>query len=737
MPFGPPRVGKTCLLQRLLDEDLPGTPTTNTTAGSGSESTDVLSESKMIQIELKMDDDCGSAVPIVVEEGGKWSVVKSLEDEIALYMKSIQHQTEHNQSSKLVESSKSDEFQSGAAVNDQSNTKDTTTTEATGDYETSSSKHVSPTLLDDAVINAITRHVEGKNVDLSRIQVLLNKSITIFFTDTGGQPEFQEVLPALAAGPNLFLLVFDLHQSLDSSYKVLYESSLNKYELYDSSFTVREVLMQCLSSISSYHIGQSRDFSLTQMMKCSAPPTSVVSIATHCDLVNKDVYKQVDQDLKESIKESTLDKNEIIEPFTEDELVIPVDNYNPEDGAKVRKVIERTIKRPIKGVSPYKIELPAHWLGFQLYLRQKGSSTITYSECLIISEKLGIPNEDLKSCLWYLHYKTGTIRYYHNVEKLKDTVIIQPKILFAAVTKFIMSTFSLANVPQNVRKKFKTLGLFNSDEVRDVFDHHKDKLEISFDQFTAFLQHLNILVLAHDENYDYFLPCALVHASVSNPIQYVAIVISSLFILFEGGFVPKGIFSGLLGSLIKRAWSIAYDHHHTPRLFRNKAILSFDLKESDDSIDCVIAASANFVEISLENCDDEQSQQVAYPHTQEVISESMIDACSRLNYGRNCWKFGVVCCHRICTNTRQHFAEFDLKTGRLQCQMTMKRYGLTKQYMLWFKGNDELSFNNYQCYSTKVILLHHDNFNSFLDFKESLYVETHLPASPPSVEKNG
>ena len=227
------------------------------------------------------------------------------------------------------------------------------------------------------------------------------------------------------------------------------------------------------------------------------------------------------------------------------------------------------------------------------------------------------------------------------------------------------------------------------------------------------------------------------HASVSNPIQYVAIVISSLFILFEGGFVPKGIFSGLLGSLIKRAWSIAYDHHHTPRLFRNKAILSFDLKESDDSIDCVIAASANFVEISLENCDDEQSQQVAYPHTQEVISESMIDACSRLNYGRNCWKFGVVCCHRICTNTRQHFAEFDLKTGRLQCQMTMKRYRLTKQYMLWFKGNDELSFNNYQCYSTKVILLHHDNFNSFLDFKESLYVETHLPASPPSVEKNG
>ena len=80
-PFGPPRVGKTCLSQRLLDEDISGTPTTTRTVGSGSLSTDVLSESKMIQIEMTMDDDCGSVIPIVIEEDGKWSIVKSLQDE--------------------------------------------------------------------------------------------------------------------------------------------------------------------------------------------------------------------------------------------------------------------------------------------------------------------------------------------------------------------------------------------------------------------------------------------------------------------------------------------------------------------------------------------------------------------------------------------------------------------------------------------------------------------------------
>ena len=35
------------------------------------------------------------------------------------------------------------------------------------------------------------------------------------------------------------------------------------------------------------------------------------------------------------------------------------------------------------------------------------------------------------------------------------------------------------------------------------------------------------------------------------------------------------------------------------------------------------------------------------------------------------------------------------------------------------------------------MLFHHHNVNFVLDIKESSNVQTHLPASPPSVEKNG
>ena len=88
---------------------------------------------------------------------------------------------------------------------------------------------------------------------MSPVQDMLDKSLTIFFIDTGGQPEMQEVLPALVAGPTIFMLAFDLHQPLDRLYQIRYESSISEVVKYESCCTVLEVLTQTLSSIQSFH----------------------------------------------------------------------------------------------------------------------------------------------------------------------------------------------------------------------------------------------------------------------------------------------------------------------------------------------------------------------------------------------------------------------------------------------------------------------------------------------------
>ena len=45
---------------------------------------------------------------------------------------------------------------------------------------------------------------------------------TLYLTDSGGQPEFQELLPALVVGPCVFFVVLPLNKELNEKYKVEY-----------------------------------------------------------------------------------------------------------------------------------------------------------------------------------------------------------------------------------------------------------------------------------------------------------------------------------------------------------------------------------------------------------------------------------------------------------------------------------------------------------------------------------
>ena len=682
LPFGPPRVGKTCLYHCLLDKQPPGTPSTIDTPGTGSLSTDVLTGRKMIQVKIVMESRQKPA-EVIVSKGRKWNEVTSLPEEIAIYLKSIECQCKP-QSREMFDNFKSSKTSS---ENLQASISTLDTIPSKEIYELTSSKDESTTkpplagntTLDDTVVRALTEHVSGGNVDMDKVQDLLDKSMTIFYTDTGGQPEFHEVLPALVAGPTIFLLVFSLLEPLNSLYRVTFESSANEYEIYNSSFSVKDVLMQCVSSITSYHDAQLRDVGKHQSnankyTKLSPPPTRVLTVGTHSDLVSVEDIHKVDKELQ-----SVLGNKAIIEYFNENELVIPINNFNSDDGCKVKEVIDRVVNRMKAGVSPYKIEIPVHWLGLELYLRQKKCSTVSLSECIELGKKFNIQEEELASCLWFLHYKTGTIRYYSIVNELKDTVITEPNIIFVAVTEFITSTFTLKYADPVVCRNFKTLGLFRSDEVELIFNRHKKTLGINYEQFIALLSHLNILVPAHDTRFDFFLPCALVHA----PEAYTesSYTSNNFLITFDEGFVPKGIFSGLLGSLCKEGCKITYDADGKPQLFRNKAVLSVEAEGLEYSIDCTIASSPSVLEVGIENHIEQND--IVYPSIKITVERCMQNACSALHY-YNEWSFCLNCKHRNCRNIDSHVAKVDEINMKAECMRTRRMYQLKGKDLSWF-----------------------------------------------------
>uniref|UniRef100_A0A1X7T2P1 Uncharacterized protein n=1 Tax=Amphimedon queenslandica TaxID=400682 RepID=A0A1X7T2P1_AMPQE len=67
--------------------------------------------------------------------------------------------------------------------------------------------------------------------------------------DTGGQPEFHEILPALITGPAINLLVFKLTEDLRSRYEIIYRTSAGDSKPYETSLTHEEVIFRSLASI--------------------------------------------------------------------------------------------------------------------------------------------------------------------------------------------------------------------------------------------------------------------------------------------------------------------------------------------------------------------------------------------------------------------------------------------------------------------------------------------------------
>ena len=417
--------------------------------------------------------------------------------------------------------------------------------------------------------------------------------------------------------------------------------------------------------------------------KITPPPTKILVVGTHSDLVTEKEIAKIDQDFRAAVTDTILEDEGIIEFFRREKLIIPINNYNPDDGVTVRKVFDRAVKKEVKGVSPYKVEIPVHWLGMELYLRQQESSVVSYQNCLEIGMKLGMQEEELLSCLWYLHHRMGTIRHYSSLEKLQDTVITEPSVLFIAVTEFIMSTFTLENVEISVQKSFQHLGLFKTDEVEHIFNKHKDNLQISFQQFIALLQHLNILGPAHDEMYDYFLPCALAHAPPSKGGSQTTSK-DSLLASFPGGFVPKGLYSGVLANCCNGGWKIKKNRDHInctkPLLFRNQATFVF----REHSV--TMAAKAKHLEFFVE-CSSANNVSDVFCSIRDVVKKSIEDVLESLGYA-NVFKLGFYCSIKECEQFEPHFAEITGDTfTEAKCSITEEAFELNQKKSIWFPSS--------------------------------------------------
>jgi hypothetical protein len=366
------------------------------------------------------------------------------------------------------------------------------------------------------------------------LQQHFQKTWSLYLTNTGGQMEFQEVLPLLVSGPSMFFFTFRLDRDLNERYKIEYDlSDGTKAEPYISTLTTVEGLLQTLATIASMGT-----FVYERLQRRKVPlRPKVFIVGTHRDKLDEATadarISYVDQQLQEAIK-STAHYKDIVEFASPKQLMFAVSNFSESesDFKVIRSAVERVVGR-----NDFTMTSPVHWLVFSLALRKLESFVITYDLCLEVARQCGLADDEVDEALHFIHSKMGLIRYFP-YEDVRDLVVIDPQFLFDKVTELIVDTFTFEKTTKQTMDDFKKKGIFSLSEFETISS--KTDTSVKPYKFAKLLESLRIAAPFQMEGErKYFFPCVLAHAAETalQQLMLTATPIPQLIVTFECGYI--------------------------------------------------------------------------------------------------------------------------------------------------------------------------------------------------------
>ncbi|XP_019860629.1 PREDICTED: uncharacterized protein LOC109588965 [Amphimedon queenslandica] len=415
--------------------------------------------------------------------------------------------------------------------------------------------------------------------------------------DTGGQPEFHEILPALITGPAINLLVFKLTEDLRSRYEIIYRTSSGDSKPYETSLTHEEVIFRSLASIACLRqntIGWSFD---EIPIEDKSEPVAFL-IATHRDQVDENKVSEVNQQLRTTIENSShLFDSDLIQFSQSEQVIFPLDTTKDEKEVEhLRSLLHEAITKKFE-----ELKIPASWCALSLRLRKSKRKLFNYRTCFQLAQECGIKDtEEFKNVLWYLHHRVGIIMHYPNVAGLEDIIITDLQLVFDRITNLITTCFTFEQLKSAaVRKEFHKNGRFSESQLDKIALQEKGN-PLNTKRLVALLKHLYIVAGPMKTKVDqktvnyYFMPCALKPAGVEREERDGSVSPAPLLICFECGYTPVGVFCCLVVYLLDQQTDQVLEWKLTGNdQYRNR--ITFQVGQYYDSV--TLISHATYLEV--------------------------------------------------------------------------------------------------------------------------------------------
>ena len=420
------------------------------------------------------------------------------------------------------------------------------------------------------------------------------------FMDTGGQPQFISMLPAV----NSFAMItFIIHKmktggqnSLNKIVEVQYGNEKGEifYKLHPHKYNYLQLIETLFSYASNILLPDTKFLDKVKTESKQYEKTrSIVLAGTHSgdDQLSENDIKTTDEELTKIVQKSGINyiKPQLNKNY---EYLVPVDNKKQGKTSELQVTAEDTkrytnpsdIRRYIRQFLNYQdtIHVPIKWLLLELEIRkvcqQKDNcNLISYDNVLKLAEekKLGYNGEfgddvniDIEQFIKQglrFHHSFGVLLYFEDVEGMKKLVITNHQWLFNKLSKIVEYSFTCDTVEEIDDLKngiFKKTLLASDilDITKDFEDSEINLISINpINAFLKLLEYLRIAAALNGSAVKYFMPCLLDSCELTDLSKmvpdYKANNIEPLLVQFKSAdnktySFPRGAFCFLVVELL-------------------------------------------------------------------------------------------------------------------------------------------------------------------------------------------
>ena len=391
--------------------------------------------------------------------------------------------------------------------------------------------------------------------------------------DTGGQPQFVNMLPAVNTSATVMFVVLNmLHvlgaKGFDERVQVHhFKNGIKSYEPYALNYTNKD-LMKCLVALLKDSIITEIPLpGVTISQKGKDHKPGLCFIGTHLDQVTEKDVDTISNQLEEIV--SQLEPSNNISIWNYGKILLAVDNTLSGMQEHSQDSIASQICSEIKAILDEKAvyDVPITWIILEMEIRRKcgkeNKSFITISEVVALYKEIvqGCDENTAKvqvEAALKFHHMFGILLYFHNVPSMKNFVISNPQWLFTNLTNLVCFSFDGRIVDRKALKDLQSKGIFSK--------HLIDKIEtdriiidslggIKLEAFLELLKHLNIITPYPANNGNDYLMLTILDSykdevalfDVIPPLDGVEFVIQ-----FNSGTFPRGVFCSLIVQLVQK-----------------------------------------------------------------------------------------------------------------------------------------------------------------------------------------